>query len=257
VFVALLAGRDPETLLPPSPGQHDQADGRPEPDRNPAGAGAPGNRQGGSGGPGPGGLAALTGTVHLVMPAAAWLGLTDAPGEAAGLGPLDAWTCRDLAARLAAGPATRWHVTLTGPDGRATAHATPRAGPGPPAQPGGCRNWLAGLRFDRLEHRTCSHLRQTPRYHPPDRLQNLIRARQRTCSFPGCRRPATRCDLDHTLPYNQGGPTCECNLSPLCRRHHRTKQAAGWNLTQPQPGILIWATPHSRTYTVTPDPYLV
>jgi len=229
VFVALLAGRDPETLLPPSPGH---ADGGSEPDRNPAGAGAPGDGLGGSGpagpagsagsgGPGPGGLGSLTGTVHLIMPAAAWLGLTDAPGEAAGLGPLDAWTCRDLAARLAAGPATRWHVTLTGPDGRAVAHATPRAGPGPPGRPPGgppgqpdrpegCRAWLAGLRFDWLEHRTCSHLRQSPRYQPPSRLQNLIRARQRTCSFPGCRRPATRCDLDHTLPYDQGGPTCEC-----------------------------------------------
>ncbi len=286
VFVALLAGRDPESLLPtPGPGQ---ADGESEPDRNPAGAGAPGDGPGGSGptgpagaagsgGPGPGGLAALAGTVHLVMPAAAWLGLSDAPGEAAGSGPLDAWACRDLAARLAAGPATRWQVTLTGPDGRAVAHATPRAGPGPPGQPpggppgqpagpgggrdwlagpGGGRDWLAGLRFDWLERRTCSHLRQTPRYQPPDRLQNLIRARQRTCSFPGCRRPATRCDLDHTLPYDQGGPTCECNLSPLCRMHHRTKQAGGWNLTQPEPGVLVWATPHGRTYTVTPDPYL-
>src|SRR5258706_3043016 len=68
VFVALLAGRDPETLLPPSPGQHDQADGGSGPDRNPAGpAGAAG-----SGGPRPGGLAALTGTGHLAMPPAAW-----------------------------------------------------------------------------------------------------------------------------------------------------------------------------------------
>ena len=276
VFVALLAGRDPETLLPtPGPGH---PDGRSGPDRNPAGAGLPGNGPGGSGpagpagsagaagsgGPGPGGLGSLTGTVHLVMPAAAWLGLSDAPGEAAGSGPLDAWACRELAARLAAGPATRWHVTLTGPGGRAVAHASPRAGPGPPGPPsgqpggpGGCRAWLAGLRFDWLEHRTCSHLRQSPRYQPPDRLQNLIRARQRTCSFPGCRRPATRCDLDHTLAYDQGGPTCECNLSPLCRRHHRTKQARGWNLTQPEPGVLTWATPHGRTYTITPDPYLV
>ena len=225
VFVALLAGRDPETLLPtPGPGH---ADSRSGPDRNPAGAGLPGDGQGGSGptgpagaagaggsgGPGPGGLGSLTGTVHLVMPAAAWLGLTDAPGEAAGSGPLDAWACRDLAARLAAGPATRWHVTLTGPDGRAVAHASPPGGPPgqPPGGPGGGRDWLAGLRFDWLEHRTCSHLRQSPRHHPPDRLQNLIRARQRTCSFPGCRRPATRCDLDHTLAYDQGGPTCECN----------------------------------------------
>src|SRR5258707_6407495 len=146
VFVALLAGRDPETLLPPSPGQRDQADGRSGPDRNPAGAGLPGDGPGGSGptgpagsagsgGPGPGGLGSLAGTVPLVMPAAARLGLTDAPGQAAGSGPLDAWACRDLAARLAAGPATRWQVTLTGPDAPAVAHPTPRAAPGPPRPP--------------------------------------------------------------------------------------------------------------------------
>jgi hypothetical protein len=131
VFVALLAGRDPDTLLPtPDPGQ---ADGRSGPDRNPAGpAGAAG-----SGRPGPGGLGSLTGTVHLVMPAAAWLGLTDAPGEAAGSGPLDAWACRDLAARLAAGPATRWQVTLMGFTGSARAGQQSSAGDSVPVAAGG------------------------------------------------------------------------------------------------------------------------
>jgi hypothetical protein len=34
------------------------------------------------------------------------------------------------------------------------------------------------------------------------------------------------------------------------------KQASGWTLTQPEPGTMVWATPHGRSYTVTPDPYL-
>jgi len=251
VFAALLAGRDPQALLPPPAGAGDQAGGgqhgqpagsRPgdEPGRDPAGPG----------------LAALTGSVQLIMPAAAWLGLSDAPGEAAGHGPLDAWACRDLAARLAAGPGTRWSLTLTGPDGRAVAHADARAGPGPPG-PGGYRAWLAGLRFGWLERQACRHPRQTIRYQPGNQLRTLIRARQRRCSFPGCRRPAAGCDLDHTLPYHQGGRTCECNLSPLCRTHHQVKQAHGWTLTQPEPGILTWTTPHGRSYTITPEPYLV
>jgi len=226
VFVALLAGRDPASLIPEAHADSTSS--------------------------GPGGLAAMTGTVHLVMPAAAWLGLTDAPGEAPGFGPLDAWTCRDLAARLAAGgKATRWQVTLTGTDGRAVAHAA-RAGPGPPGSP---LAWLAGLQFDWLERDTCRHLRRVRRYEPGERLANLVRVRQRRCSFPGCRRPAPGCDLDHTLAYHRGGPTCECNLSPLCRRHHRTKQTRGWTLTQPEPGVLVWTTPHGRGYTVTPEPY--
>jgi hypothetical protein len=94
-----------------------------------------------------------------------------------------------------------------------------------------------------------------PGYRPPRTLRHLIAVRQRTCGFPGCRRPATRCDDDHTIPWDQGGPTCACNLSPLCRHHHRAKQAAGWRLTQPEPGVLCWTLPHGRAYTTTPEPY--
>ena len=45
------------------------------------------------------------------------------------------------------------------------------------------------------------------------------------------------------------------NLAPLCRRHHQAKQASGWHLSQPQPGTLLWALPHGRNYTVSPDRY--
>jgi len=191
------------------------------------------------------------------MPASAWLGQSDRPGEVAGLGPFDAGTCRDLAARLAAGPATRWCVTLTGGDGRAVAHACGRAGPGPPGRPRDHAGWLASLQFAWLERGTCSHSRQATGYRPPSMLRTLVKVRQRTCGFPGCRRPAVRCDLDHTDPYDQAGRTCECNLAPLCRRHHRTKQAAGWSLAQPEPGVLVWTAPHSRSYLVRPEPYPV
>lgn len=44
---------------------------------------------------------------------------------------------------------------------------------------------------------------------------------------------------------------------PLCRRHHQAKQADGWRLEQPEPGVLAWTLPHGRTYTVTPEPYPV
>src|SRR5258706_4212534 len=40
----------------------------------------------------------------LTMPASAWPGCSDSPGEVAGFGPVDADACRDLAQRLAAGP---------------------------------------------------------------------------------------------------------------------------------------------------------
>jgi HNH endonuclease len=95
----------------------------------------------------------------------------------------------------------------------------------------------------------------TDRYQPSPGPRHVIMVRQRTCSFPGCRRPASRCDQDHTVPYDQGGPTCECNLVPLCRRHHQAKQVRGWRLEQPVPGTLVWRLPHGRSYWVDPEPY--
>jgi hypothetical protein len=53
-----------------------------------------------------------------------------------------------------------------------------------------------------------------------------VRTRYRTCVFPGCRMPATDCDIDHTVAYQDGGPTTDCNLAPLCRYHHRAKHQA-------------------------------
>jgi len=42
---------------------------------------------------------------------------------------------------------------------------------------------------------------------------------------------------------------------PGCRHHHRVKQAPGWHLAQPQPGIMRWTTPSGRTYTTRPTVY--
>ena len=123
---------------------------------------------------------------------------------------------RQIAAMLARNTATRWCVTVTGPDGRAAGHACARRGP-QAGQP--VLSWAAGLRpaLQLLAAGTCGHARQTPGYAPPGTLRHLIAVRQPTCAHPGCRRPAARCDLDHTVPYHQGGRTCECNLAPACR----------------------------------------
>jgi hypothetical protein len=203
----------------------------------------------------PPGLATLAGTVNLTMPALAWLGLSDAPGEANGFGALDAGTCRDLATALAASPATRWCVTLTSPDGRAVAHGCARAGPGPPAT--SRRSWLTTVTITPIETGTCSHRRQSAGYQPSPSLRHIIKIRSPRCGYPGCRRPAVHCDDDHTIPHHKGGKTCECNLHPLCRRHHQAKQAPGWHLDQPHPGQLIWTLPSGRRYTVTQEPYPV
>jgi hypothetical protein len=100
----------------------------------------------------------------------------------------------------------------------------------------------------------CGHEHSVPGYRIPGRLRAFIEARDHDCGYPVCRRPAASCDIDHTTPYDQGGLTCRCNLSPLCRRHHQAKQAAGWQLIQPTPGVLVWRLPHGRSYQTGPEP---
>ncbi len=102
---------------------------------------------------------------------------------------------------------------------------------------------------------SCDHQHAETGYRPSRKLQHLIRARNARCTAPGCGRPAARCDLDHTIAWDKGGLTCECGLAPLCRHHHRVKQADGWQLSQPEPGVLIWHTPSGRSYTTTPTKY--
>jgi len=194
----------------------------------------------------------------VIVPWLSWLGLSATPGEITGTGaagPADAPTCRTLAGHLAHDPATRWTVTITDPAGRPVAHGRARAGPGPPATDR--RAWLAAIKLTPIASETCDHHNQTAGYRPSATLRNLVKTRSPRCGFPGCRRTAWRCDDDHTIPHDQGGRTCECNLHPLCRQHHQTKQASGWHLDQPQPGVLVWTTPSGRRYTTTPEPYPV
>jgi hypothetical protein len=196
-----------------------------------------------------------TGSVNLTMPLATWLGASGDPGEVAGFGAVAAADSRALAERLAGERAVRWCLTLTGQDGRAVAHGCAgirrEAGGGDPVGLG----WELTFTVRPLAAGDCLHQRESAGYRPSPGLRHVIMVRQRTCSFPGCRRPASRCDQDHTVPYDRGGRTCECNLAPLCRRHHQAKQVRGWRLEQPVPGTVVWRLPHGRSYWVDPEPY--
>jgi hypothetical protein len=229
--------------------------GRGPGDSGPAGSGpaaAPGPA-----GTGPG-LAAL---INITVPWTLWQGDTGPPGEVDGFGILDHDDTRATAAAAARSPDSRWCVTLLGPGGTAAAHgcaAGPRHWPAGPPGPPTPQNLLQGLTITRLDtviRGPCDHSLEEDRYRPSRRLQHLIRARNATCTIRGCNCPASKCDLDHTDPHDQGGKTCPCNLAPLCRHHHRSKQADGRRLEQPEPGMLVWHTPAGRTYTTTPTQY--
>ena len=246
----------------------------------PAGLAAPGPLPAGLAAPGPvPGGPGVTGSVNLTMPLATWLGGSSEPGEAAGFGPVSADDARALAALIASQPGAPWCLTLTSRDGRAIAHGCARAGPfpaghssqssggpwsgrdGPAGQePAAARagppgHWVLTVTIQPLAVSECFHKRESKGYRPAPSLRHVVNVRQRTCGFPGCRSPAARCDQDHTIPHGQGGRTCECNLACLCRRHHQAKQAQGWWLDQPEPGVLVWRLPHGRSYQVEPRPY--
>jgi hypothetical protein len=97
-------------------------------------------------------------------------------------------------------------------------------------------------------HRPRLHTRPHPAdtagaYRIPARLQRFLAVRAPRCEWPGCGARASRCDLDHDVAWPHG-PTCACNCGPLCRRHHRIKQA-GWVKHRTADGVR-WTGPTGR-----------
>jgi Domain of unknown function (DUF222) len=294
-YLDLLQERDSRLQAGPAPDGGRQDGPAPDggPQDGPGGNGGPQDGPGGNGGPQPPSPAGtgpdagarrparqdtgpcLAALVNITVPLATALGLSATPGEAAGFGLLDPATARDLLAAAGRSPHTRWCITLLNPDGTAAAHGCapgrhpPPPGPEPPGpEPPGpespepppdtrARDYLRslGVRLTPIARGSCDHQQAETGYRPSRKLQHLIRTRSTCCTAPGCTRPAARCDLDHTLAWEAGGITCECGIAPLCRHHHRCKQAQGWSLSQPEPGVLVWRTPHGRIFTTTPTEY--
>ncbi len=276
----LLQERDSRTDLAH---QHDTGPGTE--DAGPGGDGTgPGTKDTGPGGGGTGPSGADTGPggkdigpsvaaqVTITVPWSAQEEGSADPAEVDGFGVIDNTDAKDLLAAAARNTHTRWCVTFLNPDGTAAAHGCipgrhppPGAarggrgspGPGPPSG-SDLRDWLQQRRVQIMPvaRGSCDHEHAETGYRPSRKLRHLVKARNARCTAPGCGRPAARCDLDHTVAWDKGGLTCECDLSPLCRHHHRVKQANGWQLAQPEPGVLIWHTPSGRSYTTRPTQYL-
>jgi hypothetical protein len=96
-----------------------------------------------------------------------------------------------------------------------------------------------------------------PGYVPSKALADFVRCRDLTCRWPGCDRPAVGCDLDHTIPYSQGGATHASNLKCYCRTHHLVKTFWGWGEQQLADGTLILTSPAGHTYVTTPGSALL
>jgi len=277
-YLDLLLGKDSR----PRPAE-------PQPARSRPGGSRPGGSQPGTPGqPAPAGPvpAGFVGRVTLTAPLATLARLADRPGELAGLGPVDPWLARDLAAAAAQNPKTTWCVTVTDQHGHAVGHgcARPepkshrqRAGPGPPGgtgftftpasrdgPPGGYGTWRLRtpgpgpdliLTLDPLTTDPCDHRHHAPGHDPGVKLRHLSQIRHATCTSPVCRRPASQCDHEHNVPYEAGGRSCLCNTGPKCRHDHRLKQHPKWTVDQLPDGTFRWTTPAGRSYETEPTRY--
>ena len=89
-------------------------------------------------------------------------------------------------------------------------------------------------------------------YLPNLKMRRYVRTRDRHCRFPGCRRPARNCDLDHIVPWPAGRTDAQ-SLQALCRYHHRIKTHTGWRVERGPDNTTIWISPRGKRYTSRPD----
>ncbi|MDV8079501.1 DUF222 domain-containing protein [Rhodococcus sp. IEGM 1370] len=92
-------------------------------------------------------------------------------------------------------------------------------------------------------------------YRPDALTTAAVRLRDKHCRFPGCHRPAARCQLDHVVAFDHanprsGGWTTVNNLQCLCDYHHSVKTAGYWKAVMLPGGAILW-TSTSKTTRIT------
>jgi hypothetical protein len=142
--------------------------------------------------------------------------LADSPAELAGYGPVIADIARQISHRQ---QSSEWRFTITDPDNSQILHTG------------------------------------TTRRRPTTAQQRQVHARYQSCVFPGCRMPATSCDLDHRTPWAEGGTTTIDQLAPCCRHDH-TIRHTGWAYTRLKNGDHRWTSPLGHTYATRSPPHL-
>ncbi|GAA0921887.1 HNH endonuclease signature motif containing protein [Streptomyces rhizosphaericus] len=160
--------------------------------------------------------------VQVTVPLDVLMGDSDDPAQLKGYGPITAGQAR----RIAFAKGTVWHRLI-------------------------------------IEPKTGMLIKTDPTtYKPTAETERHVIARDAYCTFPTCRMPAHRCDLDHVEPFNHhdraaGGQTVPENLGALCRRHHRMKtHHPGWAVKRDsRTGTTTWTAPTGHRYTNRPHDY--
>jgi hypothetical protein len=154
------------------------------------------------------------GVVHITVDLDTLTGLTDHPGDLNGFTPVISDIARQIADDQ---PDAEWRYTVTD------------------TQTG--RPITSGV----------------TRRRPSASDRRSVETRDTSCVFPGCRMPATDCDLDHTTTWAENGPTTPDNLATLCRSDHRLRHN-GWIYTALPEGGYQWTSPLGHTYTTSKYP---
>ena len=236
-------------------------------------------------------MAARSG-IEIRVGLATLLGRDERPGEIPGLGPVLADVARTAVAAQRRGAEWRFaivdeqgYLLLAGLTRRRPHHPDPKSDPNPDPQPlpapvrGGivelhlsetllaelaadpasCGQWagvvadIAG-QYARREQLVAALDGKPHARFARGALARHIQVRDRTCTHPGCTRPATEAELDHTHDHAAGGPTTAANIGPGCTRHHWFKTALGWRLRQPRAGHYEWTSPLGHSYQTRGEP---
>jgi hypothetical protein len=72
----------------------------------------------------------------------------------------------------------------------------------------------------------------------PAPVRSALEVRDPKCVIPGCDL-RDRLEIDHVVPFVEGGPTSLENLARLCHPHHALKTHQGWTLGG-RPGAWTW-----------------
>ena len=89
-------------------------------------------------------------------------------------------------------------------------------------------------------------------YAVPAAMVAFVRGRDGTCRGPGCDVPAANCDIDHRIPFNQGGLTTPANLHALCRKCHNRKTDGVMKVIMDAQGADHWIFPDGSVVVTLP-----
>ncbi len=154
-------------------------------------------------------------SVRIIVPFTTAVGATDAPCEVPGYG----WVVADHARQIILNSGSTWHRLAVDAD------------------TGGAISL------------------ETEAYRPTAAMRAHVEAVDGTCRAPGCTVPASRCDLDHDIPWPHG-PTDVGNLTSKHRPHHNAHTHGHWRVARDRTGSVRWRTKAGRTYETKPQDWL-